>query len=568
MMRSLLISPVLIVLVSAAVGALEPLPDKLVVLTFDDSSKTHFTVARPLLQMYGFGATFFVTEGFDFRDNKRDYMTWDEIAQLHRDGFEIGNHTRDHLVIRDYRVEQLPEQLEGINQQCEAHGIPRPISFAYPANITTPNALPVLSKHGIRFARRGGMPEFPNEGGRGVAYEPGLDHPLMIPSAGIPDPEWELEDFERAIRQATRGRIAVLQFHGVPDTAHAWVNTTQEKFSAYMRLLATGGYKVIAMRDLLKYVDADVEPKKPDGVINDRIRMFAAGKLLDEAREPSDEAELRYWLTNMRVDHGYTLPEIAAATEAALQRFVITVPKPSVRDVTGRLKVLPYPGGRHPRIGFREGAIRPQRETKFSVFAPWKEGGYIVADVPEAIWVEQDTDRELMYLAHTHIATMWSKRDIELAPLEWQRRADSVLELERKFPNAVSYTARVTPQVDGVRMELGLHNRSDRMLRGLKVQNCVMLRSAAGFEQLTNDNKRFGQSYVACRNSAGDRWIITGWEHSFSTWGGEDCPCMHADPQFPDCGPGETQRLRGWLSFYEGSDIDAELKRVEELGWR
>ncbi len=25
-------------------------------------------------------------------------MTWDEIAQLHKDGFEIGNHTRDHLV--------------------------------------------------------------------------------------------------------------------------------------------------------------------------------------------------------------------------------------------------------------------------------------------------------------------------------------------------------------------------------------------------------------------------------------------------------------------------------------
>ena len=23
-------------------------------------------------------------------------MSWDEIAQLHKDGFEIGNHTRDH----------------------------------------------------------------------------------------------------------------------------------------------------------------------------------------------------------------------------------------------------------------------------------------------------------------------------------------------------------------------------------------------------------------------------------------------------------------------------------------
>jgi hypothetical protein len=46
--------------------ALEPIPDKLVVLTFDDASKSHVTVAAPLLKKHGFGATFFVTEGFDF----------------------------------------------------------------------------------------------------------------------------------------------------------------------------------------------------------------------------------------------------------------------------------------------------------------------------------------------------------------------------------------------------------------------------------------------------------------------------------------------------------------------
>ncbi len=563
------------VLLSAAAWGLEPLPDKLVVLTFDDSAKTHFTVARPLLQMYGFGATFFVTEGFDFRDNKRDYMTWDEIAQLHKDGFEIGNHTRDHLVIRDNRVEQLAEQVVGINQQCEAHGIPRPISFAFPGNITTPRALPVLREHGIRFARRGGMPEFPGEQGRGFAYEPGLDHPLLIPSAGVAMPDWELNDFERAIAQATRGRVAVLQFHGVPDTAHSWVNTPPEMFAAYMRRLATGGYKVIAMRDLAKYVDPDVVPEKANAVVEDRQRMLAAGELREEARTPSDEADLQYWLTNMRVDHGYTLPEIAAATgletaaiEAALQRFKITEPKPAVRDAAGRLLVLPYPGGRHPRIGFRDGAIRPQRETKFSVFTPWKDGGYVVADIPEAIWVEQGAGRELLYLAHTHVATMWTKQRIELAPLEWRREAAGVLELERKLPNDVSFTARVVPQVDGVRMELRLHNGSDKMLRGLQVQNCVMLKAAAGFDQQTSDNKRFGNPYVVCRNQAGDRWIITAWEQCFSPWGGVQCPCMHSDPQFPDCPPGETQRLRGWLSFYEGSDIDAELKRVEQLGWR
>src|SRR5215472_16839998 len=81
---------------AAPAPALEPIPDKLVVLTFDDASRSHVEVAAPLLKRHGFGATFFVTEGLDSPTDKRDSMTWDEIARLDRDGFEIGNHTRDH----------------------------------------------------------------------------------------------------------------------------------------------------------------------------------------------------------------------------------------------------------------------------------------------------------------------------------------------------------------------------------------------------------------------------------------------------------------------------------------
>src|SRR6266404_2565656 len=74
-----------------------PIPDRLVVLTFDDSVKSHFTVAAPILKQYGFSATFFITEGFTFKSNKKDYMTWEEVQELHRDGFEIGNHTGNHM---------------------------------------------------------------------------------------------------------------------------------------------------------------------------------------------------------------------------------------------------------------------------------------------------------------------------------------------------------------------------------------------------------------------------------------------------------------------------------------
>src|SRR3954464_6787814 len=96
----------------------EPIPDNRGVLTFDDASKSHFTVARPVLKKYGFGATFFVTEGWDFATNKKDYMTWAQIAQLHRDGFEIGNHTRDHLSVTDKTVRDLPAQLRALNARC------------------------------------------------------------------------------------------------------------------------------------------------------------------------------------------------------------------------------------------------------------------------------------------------------------------------------------------------------------------------------------------------------------------------------------------------------------------
>jgi len=59
-----------------------PVPDKLVVLTFDDGAKSHATYVAPLLKKLGFGATFFITEGFDFPTNKAGYMTWEEIGAL------------------------------------------------------------------------------------------------------------------------------------------------------------------------------------------------------------------------------------------------------------------------------------------------------------------------------------------------------------------------------------------------------------------------------------------------------------------------------------------------------
>lgn len=568
-----------ILLSSGRASAVEPIPEKIVVLTFDDSVRSHYTVVRPLLKKYKFGATFFITEGFDFRSNKKDYMTWEQIAELHRDGFEIGNHTRDHLAINDRTAKRVTEQVEAINKQCQKHGIPRTVSFAWPGNAFAEAAFAGLKKAGIRWARRGGAPEYPYKAGKGIAYQPGFDHPLLIPTAGDARPHWELGDLVAAVRQARPGKIAVLQFHGVPDRAHPWVNTPVEKFELFLRYLAKEKYRVIALRDVARYADPTIEPHDPRMIIRDRQAQLKAGGLLDNARRPANDAELRYWLTNMVRLHGYTPAEAArgmgmtvAETRAAIARVQLK-PRPATaprRDDRGRLLIAPYPGGRHPRIGFLDGAIRPQRETKFSAFAPWKDGGYVVADIPEAIWHDTPKGRKLLYLAHTHVPTVWSEQGKTLERREWKRLAEGGLEVERTLPNGVRFGARIRPRKEGVRMSMWLHNGSDRKLTGLRVQNCVMLKAAPEFNARLNENrnKRFQAPYAACRNAAGDRWVITAWTHCQRPWGNVDCPCLHADPQFPDCEPGQTGRLQGWLSFYEGRDLAAELKRLDTLGWQ
>ncbi len=575
MIRAAAILATLLVLVPAA-PALEPVPDRLVVLTFDDASKSHYTIARPILLQHRFGATFFVTEGWDFATNKRDYMSWDEIARLHRDGFEIGNHTRDHQPVSPRTLRDLPAQLRGIDVQCKKHGIPRPVSFAYPGNAITRDALPILQEHGIRFARRGGSPEHPYKDGRGVAYEPGLDHPLLVPTTGDARPSWTLDDFKAAVRQARHGKVVVLQFHGVPDTAHAWVSTKRERFKAFMKYLADHRYTVIALRDLAKYVDPQVVPANPFGVIQDRTRLLALGKDGSNSRPARNDRELKFWLENALLFHRFTPAETGAAlgltadeVTAQARRLGIDPHRRPARKAGEPLLLLPYPGGRHPRIGFRDGAIRPQRETKASIFAPWAGGGYAVADVPEAVWFEPAAGKpELLYLAHTHVPTVWDRRKQTRAPLEWGRNSNGSLALERTLPNRVVLSSKVRPGRDGVRMEFRVCNGSDRKLTGLRVQMCVMLAGLAGFRRRTNDNKVFAAPFAACKDTTGKRWIIVGWQRCGRAWGNPPCPCLHADPVVEDCPPGQTKGVRGWLSFYEGSDIQAELKRLRTIAFR
>lgn len=219
-------------------------PDGLVVLTFDDSVASHATYVAPLLKKHGFGATFYITEGFEFLKDKEHYLTWEQIKALHVAGFEIGNHTKAHKAVSGQKPADITADLEHIEKRCLENGIPVPTTFSYPGYATSPAASEVLRSRGYLLARAGGA----------RVFDPAKDDPLTLPQAFDSKPDSTMEQFKAAIAQARDGKIAVLTFHGVPDSKHPWVNTDPVKFAAYMQVLKDSGCKVVALRDLARYL--------------------------------------------------------------------------------------------------------------------------------------------------------------------------------------------------------------------------------------------------------------------------------------------------------------------------
>ena len=243
-----------------------PIPDNLVVLTFDDGNKSDFANVPKVLKKHGFGATFYVTEGLGFLKNPQNYLSWEQIRQLHEMGYEIGNHTQHHRNVSHLKSEELAASLAHIDKRCAENKITKPVTFCYPGFHNNHASVKVLEKHGFLFARRGVGPEYkdPGKGARGPAYDPKVDDPLLVPTTGYAGPDWKMKDLKWAIDQAKDGKITVLCFHGIPAIEHPWVSTDLKDFEKYMQYLKDEGCTVIAMRDLAKYVNPNHRPHKAD----------------------------------------------------------------------------------------------------------------------------------------------------------------------------------------------------------------------------------------------------------------------------------------------------------------
>jgi peptidoglycan/xylan/chitin deacetylase (PgdA/CDA1 family) len=109
-----------------------PLPEKPVVLTFDDGYRDNYTNAFPLLRERGLTATFFIVTDFIY-DQRPEYLTWDMVREMYAAGMSIEGHGRNHVSLankdRDYLIWQALGTYEAIEYEI---GV-RPRFISYPA---------------------------------------------------------------------------------------------------------------------------------------------------------------------------------------------------------------------------------------------------------------------------------------------------------------------------------------------------------------------------------------------------------------------------------------------------
>lgn len=108
------------------------LPQRPVILTFDDGHIDHYLTVFPLLRQFDFTATFFIITGRPDAGDSR-YMSWAQIGEMAQAGMDMEGHTKNHLDLRSRSYDFLVYEILGSLESLASHTGWQPRMFAYPA---------------------------------------------------------------------------------------------------------------------------------------------------------------------------------------------------------------------------------------------------------------------------------------------------------------------------------------------------------------------------------------------------------------------------------------------------
>jgi peptidoglycan/xylan/chitin deacetylase (PgdA/CDA1 family) len=113
------------------------LPDRPVLITFDDGYEGVHRHALPVLAKHGYASTLFVSTGwirgaYDTGGGLDTMLDWDQVRELAHDGCEIGGHSHTHPQLDQLDDDRLRTELVRCREIVTEQLGCAPASFAYP----------------------------------------------------------------------------------------------------------------------------------------------------------------------------------------------------------------------------------------------------------------------------------------------------------------------------------------------------------------------------------------------------------------------------------------------------
>ena len=248
--------------------------NKVVVLSFDDNRIGDFTYAKPILDKYGYKATFFVICG---KTTDSGAMNWQDIAAMQKDGMDIESHTMTHAHLNNLTQSQLNFEIGGSKQCLATHGYNATI-FAYPYNEGSNNPVVVntvakyydMARSGtdpLMFLNCKGFTKHPQTDCRTYTANGKLTYANRYAIRSLSFDILEIKDsFDNATMFSNFTKIVnsqnsfnqggkinavpLITFHNVALTTNKPYYTNAGMFDKFMKYLHDNGFKVLTFKQI------------------------------------------------------------------------------------------------------------------------------------------------------------------------------------------------------------------------------------------------------------------------------------------------------------------------------
>ncbi len=128
----------------------KPIPEKSVVLTFDDGYKDNYENAYPILKEFGFNAAVFII--VNCIDKEKDYLTSQQLKEMDVNGVSIESHTINHDQLDKLPYNKQVETLKSSKEYIEKLLNKKVKYIGYPYGKTNDSAIKAAKNTGYKMA--------------------------------------------------------------------------------------------------------------------------------------------------------------------------------------------------------------------------------------------------------------------------------------------------------------------------------------------------------------------------------------------------------------------------------